>query len=59
MITPDIETIEKLMEEIGKLQQGCALLEDIWFECGAYGEHRIPFELMSRMQTFFDFDDSE
>jgi len=59
MILSNIETVEKLVDEVCRMQQGCELLESVWLECGSYGEKKIPDKLWSKMQTFFDFDDSE
>lgn len=51
-------TLNKLLEDIGELEEGCKLLEDIWLFIGAYSD-KLNDELMHRLNTYFGFDDSE
>ncbi len=58
--------LEKLLEEIKRLQEAKKLLDRVWAEVDVYrGEFRngkdkeMTDDLMRDMRRFYDFDDSE
>jgi hypothetical protein len=52
-------TIDKLVDEINRLQKGYELLEQVYLEAGGYGEDPMTDELRYKINNFFGFDDSE
>ena len=59
MIIMQMDTIDKLLDDIHRLQEGYKLLEEVYLEHGAYGEDPISDELRYKINDFFGFDDSE
>jgi len=58
--------IDKLIKEIEELQEAKNLLESLYVNIGPYNFRQIiennfpePMETISRLERFFDFDDSE
>lgn len=58
--------LDKLIKEIEKLQEAKDLLESLYFQIGPYNFRQIirkhfpePTKTISRLEHFFDFDDSE
>jgi L-ribulose-5-phosphate 3-epimerase UlaE len=61
-ITLPDETVEldKLLEEVSRLAQARELLDEIWTHFGPYGTGEpMPVQLISKLQRYFRFDDSE
>lgn len=68
--TPDLD---KVMNDIATLKEGCDLLEQVWRALGPYGiseailalkkegrlDPRVKLNLGNQIQSYFDFDDSE
>ncbi len=53
-------TIDKLIDEINRLQKGYELLEQVYLEVGGYGDDGpMTDELRYKLNNFFGFDDSE
>jgi hypothetical protein len=59
MFTMQMDTIDKLLGDIGRLQEGYKLLEEVYLEHGPYGQDPIPDDLRYKINNFFGFDDSE
>jgi hypothetical protein len=59
MFTIQLETIDKFIDEINRLQKGYELLEQVYLEAGGYGEDPMTDELRNKINNFFGFDDSE
>ena len=59
MFTIQLETIDKFIDEINRLQKGYELLEQVYLEAGGYGEDPMTDELRYKINNFFGFDDSE
>jgi hypothetical protein len=55
----ELETIDKFLSDIQRLQQGYMLLEQVYLEHCPYGEEPISNGLRYKINTFFGFDDSE
>jgi hypothetical protein len=57
----EFPNIQALLNEIGDLQQARDLLEEVWHALGPYFEpgKKLPPELESKLQRYFEFDDSE
>lgn len=51
--------LDTLLAEIAHLKEAEALLEQIWMELGPYFDGEIDNKTRSRLQAFFNFDDSE
>jgi hypothetical protein len=51
--------IANLMEEVDRLRQAEALLEEIYLMSGPYQSRPIPAETWRKIQEFYNFDDSE
>lgn len=51
--------IDEFLAEISKLQDAAKLLEDIYSQVGPYNNGTIDDKTISKMQKYFNFDDSE
>jgi hypothetical protein len=51
--------IDKLLEELNRLQEAEALLKEIYSEIGPYNKAPIWDQTMTRLNKYFKFDDSE
>lgn len=56
-----MNTIEKFLEEIERLQEAHEILEKIWLELDAYNPNskKISPETWNKVRDYFKFDDSE
>lgn len=56
-------TVDKLLEEIGRLKEAHDILTMVWNDIGPYGGtsigEQLQWETVQKMQNYFDFDDSE
>lgn len=59
MFTMQMDTIDKFLDDIHRLQEGYKLLEEVYLEHGPYGVDPIPDKLRYKINDFFGFDDSE
>lgn len=50
--------VRALLDELERAEKSKKLLEEIWLELGPYTD-KLPPELLSRMQDYFGFNDSE
>ena len=59
------ENMDKLMEELTRLQEAYELLGEVYSEIGPYGfdyngeKTYVSDELRRKLNRFFDFDDNE
>lgn len=51
--------LDKLLEELGELQEARSLLEQVYHHVSPYGNRPVGAELLRKLNAFFKFDDSE
>jgi hypothetical protein len=59
MFDMQLDTIDKAIDELNRLQVGYKLLQQVYLEAGGYGEEPMTDELRFKINNYFGFDDSE